>query len=200
MEIRKERIVLRTLSDSQVQECMLREKIPMLRDNFEKMLRGLESYPKERIWYTLWNIELKETKEVIGKVGFRGHPTEKGEVEIAIYVEERYRGNGYARETIKLICEWALKQEKVNYVRACFEDTNVPYQKILERTGFSLVSKVGMYQVWEKKKTINYRSIVLAVAVLLGFVLTESMFQNGIIGAGMGAICGAFLVRSVGVE
>ena len=195
MEIRKGKIVLRTLSECQIQECILREKNAMLRESFTEMLKGIESNPRERIWYTLWNIELKDTNEVIGKVGFRGQPSEKGEVDIAIYVYERYRGNGYALETMNLICTWALKQERVNYVRACFEDGNEPYQKILEYTGFSLVSKIGEYQIWEKAKKMDYRSIVLAVAVLLGFVVTESMFHNGMLGAWMGALCGVFITR-----
>jgi RimJ/RimL family protein N-acetyltransferase len=88
------------------------------------------------LWYTNWQIILKDEIVSIGSACFKGAPDITGEVEIGYGLNDNYRGRGYMAEAIKAIVIWALEQENVFRVVAETEKDNIASQKVLWRSGF----------------------------------------------------------------
>jgi len=73
---------------------------------------------------------------VIGGVGFKNAPDASGKVEIGYGLDPAFRGNGYMREAVIAICEWAFTNHKIRSVLAEVEDGNTPSLRVLQRAGF----------------------------------------------------------------
>lgn len=191
MEIKKGRIILKTLSHQQLKLRMERERDPELKEILVEMLMNLECNGKQRIWYSLWNIFSKEEGQKIGEIGFHGKPSEKGEVEISIFIQEKYRRQGYGLEAMNLLSSWALSQDKINYIQAKLKKDNTDYQKLLAKAGFFLVSELDEQQLWEKEKQQNYkRTLFVCTGIAIGFILGEVLLPNCVLGIGIGAFLG----------
>lgn len=64
------------------------------------MYQGCRAFPEKRVWYTLWQMELKENPNVVvGSFCFKGLG-EKGSVEIGYGLNDGFCGNGYMTETL----------------------------------------------------------------------------------------------------
>ncbi len=89
------------------------------------MLEGCLSNPDKRIWYAIWNMELKDDPETIaGDFCFKGLGDD-GVVEIGYGLKEEYWHHGYMTEAVKVITEWALSQENVKLVEAETDAENI---------------------------------------------------------------------------
>ena len=47
------------------------------------------------------------TRRVVGSIGFHGPPDEQGRLEIGYSVDPRYRRQGFAREAVRAMFDWA---------------------------------------------------------------------------------------------
>jgi RimJ/RimL family protein N-acetyltransferase len=74
--------------------------------------------------------------KAIGDAGFHGPPTPKGEVELGYAVVPVARGQGYAREAVELLIEWAKEQPGVRTFAARVECGNTASERLLARLGF----------------------------------------------------------------
>lgn len=76
--------------------------------------------PDNRIWYAVWNMELKnDPGTIVGDFCFK-RIGKDGVVEIGYGLKEPYRYHGYMSETVKAITEWVLLQDNVRIVEAAF--------------------------------------------------------------------------------
>ena len=83
------------------------ESDPEMKQAYTQMLEGYLSNPDKRIWYALWNMELKDDQETIaGDFCFKGLGDD-GVVEIGYGLKEEYRHHGYMTETVKAIMDTA---------------------------------------------------------------------------------------------
>jgi [ribosomal protein S5]-alanine N-acetyltransferase len=115
--------------------------LPFVDKDFEKN--------KIETGFEFWMIVIKENMTVIGDIGFRGIPDDKGEVEIGFGLIEEEQGKGYGQEALKAMINWAFSDEKVKVINAdCLID-NIPSIRILEKSGFKeSMREKGM--VWLK--------------------------------------------------
>jgi RimJ/RimL family protein N-acetyltransferase len=97
--------------------------------------------PDKFIWYTDWEIVLKNGDLSIGGMGFAGKPNEQGEAEVGYMIEEGHQGKGFATEALQLISDWALRQEDVKSVIVHTYESNLPSVRILEKCDFSQFNK-----------------------------------------------------------
>jgi len=104
---------------------------------------------KDYLWFTSWEIVLKKENRIIGGLCFKGCPDEKGRVEIAYGMQDKYRCKGYATEAVKELINWAFIQEKVLSVIAETERDNLPSHRVLE--------KVEMEKYEENEKMFWWR-------------------------------------------
>lgn len=114
-------------------------------------LRQLERQLDEPGW-GIWLIVHRQCRSLVGDVGFGGPPDERGEVEIAFTVMDRFRGRGYASEAVTALAEWALGQARVEAVVASCDPLNVASRHVLTRAGFRLTSETLEAQRWRREE------------------------------------------------
>ncbi|WP_211226508.1 GNAT family N-acetyltransferase [Pontibacillus halophilus] len=82
-----------------------------------------------------WVAVDKHKEVVVGDVQFKGKPIH-GEVEIGYFVSNIHRNQGYAKEAVEAIIQWAFQHESIHHVRAVCDANNVPSCRVLEACGF----------------------------------------------------------------
>ncbi|MFC0524008.1 GNAT family N-acetyltransferase [Pontibacillus salicampi] len=82
-----------------------------------------------------WIIMDKHKQMVIGDIGFKGQPV-NGEVEIGYFVSKIHRNQGYAKEAVEAMLQWAFSHEDIVTVTASCSPSNVPSYKVLSANGF----------------------------------------------------------------
>ena len=107
------------------------------------MLERCLMEPDNRIWYAVWNMELKNAPgTIVGDFCFKGLG-KNGVVEIGYGLREEFRHQGYMVETVKVITEWALSMEGVCAVEAETDLKNVASQNVLMKAGFEKNGVIG---------------------------------------------------------
>ena len=131
-----ERLKLLPLTDTELAAQRDAESDPHMRSAYAQMLEGCMSFPDARLWYTSWNIYLKEDGEYIGDLCFKG-PAINGEVELGYGIDEAYRCMGYATEAARAAEDWAFSHPDVSYVAAETEPDNTASRRVLAKLGYA---------------------------------------------------------------
>ena len=143
MRVETERMYLYPLSDEEMRLVIEKESDPEMKQAYTEMLERSLSNPDKRIWYAIWNMELKdESGIIVGDFCFKGL-SDDGVIEIGYGLKEEYRHYGYMTEALKAITEWALSQESVKQVEAETDAENIASQKVLLQSGFISNGKMG---------------------------------------------------------
>lgn len=111
-----------------------------LKNAYGQMLAGCLAHPFEWMWFTDWDILLRETGEVLGGAGFKGPPDEQGRVEVGYGIAEKHRRKGYMSEALEGLCRWAFAQERVRLILSEVESWNDNSVKTLLKNGFSEIA------------------------------------------------------------
>ena len=96
----------------------------------------------------LFAIQRADDLIAVGGVGFHG-PPDRGSVEIGYDLSESGRGQGWATDAARALCQWALGQPDVVLVVATTEPGNRASQAVLERIGFVRVANRGDLWAYE---------------------------------------------------
>lgn len=143
MRVETERMYLYPLSNEEMRLVIEKESDLEMKQAYTEMLGGSLSNPDKRIWYAIWNMELKNDLEtIVGDFCFKGLGDD-GVVEIGYGLKEEYRHYGYMTEALKAITEWALSQKSVKQVEAETDAENIASQKVLLQSGFISNGKMG---------------------------------------------------------
>lgn len=100
---------------------------------FPYKIERFTEHPEENIWEGL--IIHKETKTVIGDIGYKGGPNDKGEINLGYSILPRFQGNGYASEAAAAMVRWGLNQPGVRKVTATCSLENVASIRVLQKAG-----------------------------------------------------------------
>ena len=143
MRVETERLYLYPISNDEMR-CLIDKEIDTeMKQAYTEMLEGCLLEPDSRIWYAVWDMELKNAPgTIVGDFCFKGLGKD-GVVEIGYGLREEFRHHGYMVETVKVITEWALSQDGVKQVEAETDAENIDSQKVLFRTGFIRNGKMG---------------------------------------------------------
>jgi RimJ/RimL family protein N-acetyltransferase len=90
------------------------------------------------LYHSFWFLVRKADRAVVGSADFKDVPDANGEVEIGYGLGKQFRNSGYMTESVKAMCEWALKQKGVAHVIAETDVDSPASQNILKRCGFVL--------------------------------------------------------------
>lgn len=142
MRVETKRMLLQPMSDSEIEEMMAEMHSDDLRAAYGEMLAGCRREPENRIWYAPWKMTLKNSREYMGDVGFKG-PAKNRTVEIGYGILPSYEGNGYMAEAVQGMIRWAFAQQDVDFVEAETDPDNRASQRILEKCGFVPNGKTG---------------------------------------------------------
>ena len=108
-------------------------------------------------WVHGFAIVHRESRSVIGIVGFKGPPDEEGMVEIAYGIVPVFQGRGYATEAAEAGVAFAFGNGRVRLVRAHTLPTPNASTHVLEKCGFEHTGEVvdpedGLVWRWERSK------------------------------------------------
>jgi RimJ/RimL family protein N-acetyltransferase len=126
-----------TQADNELKEAVIKEFVP------EK-----NHIDKEFLFYTIWLIIRKLDNMVLGSFCFHGEPV-NGRVEIGYGLYEENKGSGYMTEAIGQIVEWAKKRNDIQNIFAETEMQNISSQRVLQKNGFSEITKDENSILWE---------------------------------------------------
>ena len=136
MRVETERMYLYPLRDEEMRLVIEKESDPEMKQAYTEMLEGSLSNSDKRIWYAIWNMELKdESGIIVGDFCFKGL-SDDGVIEIGYGLKEEYRHHGYMTEAVKAMCGWAFSQEGVRRVTAETDKQGTASQRVLIRCGF----------------------------------------------------------------
>jgi RimJ/RimL family protein N-acetyltransferase/sirohydrochlorin ferrochelatase len=109
-----------------------------VRDAVQHMLEKVERDAPNWLWYTNWQIALRETNRIIGGFCFKGPANAEGEVEIGYGIEPEHQSQGFMTEALREIAHWAFAQRGVRAIIAETERSNAASHRVLEGVGFVL--------------------------------------------------------------
>lgn len=155
MRVETERLYLYPISNDEMRCLIEKETGIEMKQAYTEMLEGCLMEPDNRIWYAVWNMELKNVSgTIVGDFCFKGLGKD-GVVEIGYGLREEFRHQGYMVETVKVITEWALSMEGVCAVEAETDPENVASQNVLRRAGFvknGVIGEEGPRFVYRRKE------------------------------------------------
>ncbi|PEE33541.1 GNAT family N-acetyltransferase [Bacillus cereus] len=85
-----------------------------------------------------WIIVAKDTKEIVGGIGFFGNPDLDGMIEIGFATNESQRRKGYCFEAAQKLLNWASNHDEVKYITARCELDNTSSKNVLMKLGFQM--------------------------------------------------------------
>ena len=145
MKIETERLIISPCTE---------DVIPMLNEqqyeNGPQVANHLKQLAEDPavIYWGPWLAILKAGNSIIGDLGFKGAPDDKGAVEIGYGLLEEYRGKGYATEAVEALVDWAWKQDGIHKIKA---ETLVDNQESI-----SVLEKIGMKKVAESEEMVYW--------------------------------------------
>jgi RimJ/RimL family protein N-acetyltransferase len=119
----------------------------IMRNQLARCNNDRENY----LWNSFWLLILKKDRVVVGSIGFKGKPNNKGEVEIGYGLGKEFQHNGYMTEGVKAICKWAFEKDNISIITAETDFDNFPSQRILQRCGFEKIEEKNIIR-WKLKK------------------------------------------------
>ncbi len=134
-----------------------KESISTVSENyqiFDHIHSSLEEYEKDQstLGWGVWFVQIVDTGETIGDIGFKGKPDSDGAVEVGYGISSTAQNKGYATEAVKALINWAFSTNKVTTIKAdCLED-NIPSIKVLGKIGMKQTGKQDNMLFWELNK------------------------------------------------
>lgn len=86
---------------------------------------------------------------VIGDIGFKGPPDERGVVDIGYAVVPAERGKGYASEAARVLIDWAFGHPMVQVVTADCEESNPASAAVLTEAGMKRAGRRNKLLHWK---------------------------------------------------
>ena len=113
-----------------------------LRDHLEDFLRyrlaQVVADPSIRVWLgrAMVLTEPDGARRVIGTIGFHGPPDERRRLEIGYSVQPAYRRQGFAREAVRAMLDWASFEHGIHHFIASISPTNEASLALTRGFGF----------------------------------------------------------------
>lgn len=106
---------------------------------FPYKIERFTQHPEENMWEGL--IVHQESQTVIGDIGFKSGPNERGEINLGYSILPRYQGKGYATESAAGMVGWGLEQPGVSKITAACSPENSASIRVLQKAGLAQVRK-----------------------------------------------------------
>jgi len=122
------------------------QKLKKIMPVFKNLMEHNEVYEK---WY-LWVIINKKFNCLIGDIGFKGKPTEAGEVEIGYGISSSFRNSGFATEAVSTLSDWVFRQPDVKVLKANCTEDNIASATVLDKNEMKIQKIEDNVVSWEK--------------------------------------------------
>lgn len=196
IKLKTKRLVLSPMPLVELERKVLLMEEGENREAYQQMLDGVRENPQDWLWYTPWNISLKQEGTSIGDLCFKGAP-KKGVVEWGYGLDETYWSRGYMTETARVMLDWAFSQRDVYVVEAETLADNAASQRVLSKLGFQPTGATGEEgpRFRREKQIANMAVVYMMLGMSCGMSLGISMGKMSV-GMVLGMAVG-FLLGSV---
>lgn len=109
-------------------------------DQWMKEAIALSEIDNPKKEYIARTVCLKKTNEIIGSVGCSFYK-DLDEVGITYFIGEKYRGNGYAVESVKAYTDYFFSHYQIKKLIATIREENVASWKTIEKCHFLFIEK-----------------------------------------------------------
>ena len=89
--------------------------------------------------------------EIVGTINIRKWHPILDSYEIGFIVKPKQRGKGYATNAITLVNKYMFNSKPINLLIALSHSENIPSRKVLEKSGFSMLTKLPASCFWNGK-------------------------------------------------
>ncbi|WP_077622867.1 GNAT family N-acetyltransferase [Sediminibacillus massiliensis] len=114
---------------------------------FPYKIERFREFPSENEWEGV--IVHSKDQVVIGDMGFKGGPNEKGIIDLGYSIIPRYQGKGFATEMGRAMVEWGRMQTGVIDVMATCDPDNIASIRVLEKIGFHATERTKETIYWQ---------------------------------------------------
>ncbi len=154
--------------------------------------RQCRAHPENMLWYTCWQITLKNETKSIGIIGFCGPANDRHEIEVHYEPLINEQDPNEAAEALKAFCDWAFSKE-IYFVRIKSEPGDETFQKVLEQCGFKQAGNEDGKLLFElEKPQTAWMSIYMCLGMSVGLSIGLSLDQMAV-GLCLGLSVGLFL-------
>jgi ribosomal-protein-alanine N-acetyltransferase len=185
--IKTKRLILTPLTAKQLAALEAQEQDELLRGALVSMRKNVVEDPGFALWYTGWQVSLKNGGTPVGLLGFHG-PVADQTVELGYEIQQEYRGNGYCEEAAKALISWAFGCDGVYFISVLAAECNAASNHILEKLKFYRVeSPVADSNAWELERPASaWMSVYMALGIAIGLSFGQTLFNNMAIGLAIG--------------
>ncbi|WP_409304447.1 GNAT family N-acetyltransferase [Peribacillus sp. SCS-155] len=99
-----------------------------------------------------WLLVDKQDKTLMGEIGCKGGPNERGIVEIGYGIVPAYQSKGYAAEAASGLVEWLKTLPQVKKIIADCLIENLASARVLQKAGFTKIKEKDGFFLWEIKE------------------------------------------------
>ena len=192
--IKTKRLLLTPLNAKQLAALEEQEQDELLRGAISEMrVNVLEAFD-QALWNTGWQVTLKDGGEAIGLIGFHGIAVDQT-VELGFDIKAEFRGDGYAQEAAKALCNWAFGCDGVYFISVLMAEDNASFNQVLDGLKFYRVeSPVSGANAWELERPASaWMSIYMSLGIALGISFGQTLFRNLALGLAIGIGAGLSL-------
>ena len=97
-------------------------------------LKNIDDKYEKKDYYN-WLITLKENNKIIGAINLNVYDFNES-LEFNYAIDDRYKGNGYMTEALKLVKDFCFEKIKVNRLFGGCEINNIASKKVMEKCSF----------------------------------------------------------------
>jgi ribosomal-protein-alanine N-acetyltransferase len=95
---------------------------------------------------------LKAENCIIGSLGFKGQPNDKGEAELGYGMNPDYRRKGFMTEAVAEAMSWALGHDNCTSVIAEVARDNIPSIRVLEKVAMVPYRETNQFTYWRRSR------------------------------------------------
>lgn len=111
-------------------------------------LPEMEKAKYDYLFFTFWLVVDKQSKVIVAEMGFKGPPTDAGQVEIGYGTMPAMQNKGYMTEAVKGLLQWAASRPDITTVLAETRADNKASIRVVEKCGFASLSRQGENLWW----------------------------------------------------
>ena len=125
--------------DAEVSGAMSDDLVDFARHRLAEM----EADPSVQQWLAraMVRTEPDGGRHAIGTIGFHGPPDDRGRLEVGYRIEPDYRRQGYTREAVRALFDWAHREHGIRRFVASVSPTNEASLALIGGLGFSRVGE-----------------------------------------------------------
>lgn len=156
-KIKCERLLLRSLSLSEMEQIQNEDQIFLEKSVLTDVVKSAVSYKIEQMkkvpkeahpWLNYWLITEIKGGCGIGLVGSKHLPDESGFVELGYGIAAKYRNRGFMTEALEGFLDWLYQFSFCSGAFLSIRAANLPSVKVAEKCGFSYEGMQDIYRVY----------------------------------------------------